>query len=57
MFLQVIGEGLNVGCVLTWGPCFDYQRRFFTPTVHQLSQPFTVMKYDLEISGFGSQAL
>jgi len=57
MFLQVIGEGLNVGCVLTWGPCFDYQRRFFTPTVHQLSQPFTVMKYDLEISGFGSEAL
>ncbi len=27
MFLQVKGEGLNVGCVLTWGPCFDFQRR------------------------------
>jgi hypothetical protein len=57
MFLQVNGEGLNVGCVLTWGPCYDYQRRFFTPTVHQLSEPLSVMKYDLEISGFGSQAL
>src|SRR5437867_2769682 len=57
MFLQMTGEGLNVGCVLTWGPCFDYQRRFFTPTAHQLSQPFAVMKYDLEISGFGSEAL
>jgi hypothetical protein len=57
MFLQVNGEALNVGCVLTWGPCFDYQRRFFTPSVHQLSGPFCVMKYDLEISGFGSQAL
>jgi len=57
MFLQVKGEGLNVGCVLTWGPCFDYQRRFFTPTVHQLSGPRSVMKYDLEISGFGSEAL
>ena len=57
MFLQVNGEGLNVGCVLTWGPCFDYQRRFFTPDVHQLSQPLSVMKYDLEISGFGSEAL
>jgi len=57
MFLQVVGEGLNVGCVLTWGPCFDYQRRFFAPTVHQLSGPLSVMKYDLEISGFGSQAL
>ena len=29
MFLQVKGEGLNVGCVLTWGPCYDYQRQFF----------------------------
>src|SRR5437660_1851731 len=57
MFLQVNGEGLNVGCVLTWGPCFDYQRRFFTPAVHQLSGPLSVMKYDLEISGFGSEAL
>jgi len=57
MFLQVNGEGLNVGCVLTWGPCYDYQRRFFTPSVHQLSKLLTVMKYDLEISGFGSQAL
>ncbi len=57
LFLQVEGEGLNVGCVLTWGPCYDYQRQFFTPTIHQLSNPMTVMKYDLEISGFGSQAL
>lgn len=57
MFLQVAGEGLNVGCVLTWGPCFDYQRRFFTPNVNKLSEALTVMKYDLEISGFGSEAL
>ncbi|MEX2141940.1 MAG: CehA/McbA family metallohydrolase [Pirellulales bacterium] len=57
MFRQVKGEGLNVGCVLTWGPCFDYQRRFFTPDPHQLSDARTVLKYDLEISGFGSQAL
>ncbi|HEY6225851.1 MAG TPA: CehA/McbA family metallohydrolase [Verrucomicrobiae bacterium] len=57
MFLQVSGEALNVGCILTWGPCYDYQRRFFTPSILQLSAPFTVMKYDLEISGFGSQAL
>jgi hypothetical protein len=57
MFQQVEGEGLNVGCVLTWGPCFTFQRRFFAPGVSQLSKPFTVMKYDLEISGFGSEAL
>ena len=57
MFLQVKGEGLNVGCVLTWGPCYDFQRQFFEPTPHELSEPFTVLKYDLEVSGFGSQAL
>jgi hypothetical protein len=57
MFRQVAGEGLNVGCVLTWGPCFEFQRRFFSPAVDKISEPLTVLKYDLEISGFGSQAL
>ncbi|HZE99031.1 MAG TPA: CehA/McbA family metallohydrolase, partial [Planctomycetota bacterium] len=57
MFLHVKGEGLNVGCNLTWGPCYDYQRQFFQPTAHPLSEPFTVLKYDVEVSGFGSQAL
>jgi hypothetical protein len=57
MFRQVAGEGLNVGCILTWGPCFEYQRQFFSPQVDALSEPFTLLKYDLEISGFGSQAL
>ena len=57
MFKQVEGEGLNVGCVLTWGPCFTYQRQFFAPKVNQLSKALTIMKYDLEISGFGSEAL
>jgi hypothetical protein len=57
MFLHVKGEGLNVGCNLTWGPCYDYQRQFFEPGAHKLSEPFTVLKYDVEVSGFGSQAL
>jgi hypothetical protein len=57
MFLHVKGEGLNVGCNLTWGPCFEFQRQFFDPGVNKVSEPFTVIKYDLEISGFGSQAL
>jgi hypothetical protein len=57
MFRQVQGEGLNVGCVLTWGPCFDFQRRYFSPEADLVSEPFTRLKYDLEISGFGSQAL
>jgi hypothetical protein len=57
MFLQVKGEGLNVGCILTWGPGFDYQSRFFAPSVDEISEPFTLLKYDVEVSGFGSQAL
>jgi hypothetical protein len=57
MFLQVKGEGLNVGCVLTWGPCFDFQRRYFSPVADTVSEPLTVLKYDLEISGFGSAPL
>lgn len=57
MFRQVKGEGLNVGCVLTWGPCFDFQQQFFSGGVDPWSEPLTVLKYDIEVSGFGSQAL
>ncbi|AMV22927.1 EF hand [Gemmata sp. SH-PL17] len=57
MFLHVKGEGLNVGCCLTWGPCYDYQRKFFEAKPWQKSEPFTILKYDVEVSGFGSQAL
>lgn len=57
MFQQVKGEGLNVGCVLSWGYGFEHQRRFFGPQVDLLSEPLTQMKYDMEVSGFGSAAL
>jgi hypothetical protein len=57
MFRQVKGEALNVGSVLTWGPGFDRQQQFFAPAVNALSEPLTLMKYDIEVSGFGSQAL
>lgn len=57
MFLHVKGEALNVGCCLTWGPCFEYQRQFFDPKPWERSEPFTILKYDIEVSGFGSQAL
>jgi len=57
MFAQVKGEGLNVGCILTWGPCYQFQRQFFSPNIDKLSEPFCVLKYDVEVSGFGSQAL
>ena len=57
MFRQVQGEGLNVGCVLTWGPCFEHQRQYFRPEPQMFGAKDTLLKYDLEISGFGSQAL
>lgn len=57
MFAQVKGEGLNVGCVLTWGPCYDHQRQYFSPQAATISEAKTILKYDLEISGFGSAAL
>ncbi|MBI1313926.1 hypothetical protein GC176_21745 [bacterium] len=57
MFRQVKGEGLNVGCVLTWGPCYDFQRNYFSPGADEVSEPLTLLKYDVEVSGFGSAAL
>ena len=57
MFRQVKGEGLNVGSVLTWGPGFDHQKQFFSPAADARSEPRTIIKYDIEVSGFGSEAL
>jgi hypothetical protein len=57
MFRQVMGEGLNVGSILTWGPGFNHQQQYFSPTIDRLSEPFCLMKYDIEVSGFGSEAL
>ena len=57
MFRQIKGEGLNVGSVLTWGPGFDHQKQFFAPLADKRSEPMSVMKYDIEVSGFGSEAL
>ena len=30
MLRHCMGEDIKVGCCLTWGPCFDFQKRFFT---------------------------
>ncbi len=46
-----------MGCILTWGYGWEYQRSFFSPQADKLSEPLTLIKYDLEISGFGSAAL
>lgn len=54
MMRHILGEDLNVGCVLTWGPCWYYQKQFFDGKVSQLSTPENVMRYDVEVSGFPS---
>jgi len=45
---------LNVSCVLTWGPCYYYQKKFFTGKDDTHSKPDELMHYDLEVSGFPS---
>jgi len=54
MVRQIQGEKLNVGAVLTWGPCYYYQKQFFSGKDHPLSKPNELMHYDLEVSGFPS---
>ncbi len=54
MLRHIEGEDLNVGCVLSWGPCWDFQKDFFEGDVHPLSTDDHVMRYDVEVSGFPS---
>jgi hypothetical protein len=54
MLAQVQGEALNVGAVLTWGPCYYHQKQFFSGADHPLSTREHLLHYDLEVSGFPS---
>lgn len=54
MIRQILGENLNIGAVLTWGPSWYYQKQFFSSKDHQLSKAERVMHYDVEVSGFPS---
>jgi hypothetical protein len=55
MMRHILGEDLNIGCVLSWGPCWYHQKQFFEGQVHKLSTKDYVMRYDVEVSGFPSQ--
>ena len=48
------GEDLKIGANLTWGPCFDFQKKFFTGTIDKASEYPYLLRYDIEVSGFGS---
>jgi len=54
MIRQILGERLNVGSVLTWGPDYYYQKQFFCARDDARSKPGRIMHYDLEVSGFPS---
>jgi hypothetical protein len=54
MIRQILGERLNVGSVLTWGPDYYYQKQFFCAKDDERSKPGRIMHYDLEVSGFPS---
>ncbi len=54
MFRHTFGEDLHVGCVLTWRVGFQAQSRFFTGDVHPVSTDSHLIRYDIEVSGFGS---
>ena len=54
MMRQVLGEGLNTGAVLTWGPSWYHQKGFFTGQDSAVSKARNLLHYDVEVSGFPS---
>lgn len=54
MIRHIQGEALSVGDVLTWGPCYYFQKQFFEAKINKLSTSDNLMRYDVEISGFPS---
>ncbi len=62
MMRHILGEDLNVGCCLSWGPCWYHQKRYFEPRrakdthypINPLSTPDHILRYDVEVSGFPS---
>ncbi len=54
MMRHLLGEDLNVGCCLSWGPCWYHQKRYFEGKVHPLSGKNYLLRYDVEVSGFPS---
>lgn len=54
MMRHIQGEDLNIGCVLSWGPCWYSQKRYFEGKTSALSKPNYLMRYDVEVSGFPS---
>lgn len=54
MWRQVLGEDLNVGASLAWGPSWYHQKTFFTGKDEPYSTGKNIMRNDVEVSGFPS---
>jgi hypothetical protein len=54
MIRHILGEDLNVGEVLSWGPGWYFQKTFFEGKTNALSTKDSLMRYDVEVSGFPS---
>jgi hypothetical protein len=54
MWRQVVGENLNVAANLAWGPSWYHQKTFFTGKDFPFSTPTSIMRNDVEVSGFPS---
>ncbi len=54
MIRHILGEDLDVGCCLSWGPCWYHQKRYFEGKTNALSTPDHLLRYDVEVSGFPS---
>jgi hypothetical protein len=54
MWRQILGEDLNIGTVLAWGPSWYHQKNYFTGQISPLSTKNNIMRYDIEVSGFPS---
>lgn len=54
MMRHVLGEALSVGAVLNWGPSYYHQRQYFEARDNKVSTTSTLLRYDLEVSGFPS---
>lgn len=54
MWRQVLGEDLNVGASLAWGPSWYHQKTFFTGKDEPFSTQKNIMRNDVEVSGFPS---
>ena len=54
MWRQIVGEDLNIGASLAWGPSWYHQKTFFTGKDEPFSTGINRLRNDVEVSGFPS---